>query len=102
MNLRNLKTNVHAGKSVTGAWQPIGMLESVCVGGAKVKFDIAALKWQISWWLEMVSTAFCIMLDFIDNLLILNGMSLGNCVVIWYFMMLEMYWPKKILCFVWL
>ena len=21
-----------------GAWQPIGMLESVCVGGARVKF----------------------------------------------------------------
>ena len=40
----NLKTNEHVGKSVAGAWQPIGMLESVCVGGAKVKFDIAALK----------------------------------------------------------
>ena len=32
-------------KLVMGAWQPIGMLESVCVGGAKVKFcDIVALK----------------------------------------------------------
>ena len=28
-----------------GAWQPIGMLESVCVGGVKAKFcDVAALK----------------------------------------------------------
>ena len=76
-----MKTNEHAGKSVAGAWQPIGMLESVCVGGAKVKFDIAALKLQISWWLEMVSTAFCIMLDFIDKFTDFKWMSLGNCVV---------------------
>ena len=40
----NLRTNEHAGKLVVGAWQPIGILESVCMGGAKVKFDIAALK----------------------------------------------------------
>ena len=26
---RNSRTNEHAGKSVVGAWQPIGMLESV-------------------------------------------------------------------------
>ena len=36
-------TNDHAGKLVIGAWQPIGILESVYMGGAKVKFDIAAL-----------------------------------------------------------
>ena len=42
--LLNLKTKEHAGKSVAGAWHPIGILESVCVGGAKVKFDIVALK----------------------------------------------------------
>ena len=31
--LLNSKTNEHAGKLVVGAWQPIGMLESVCVCG---------------------------------------------------------------------
>ena len=31
-------------KSVIGAWQPIGTLESVCMGGVKVNFDIVALK----------------------------------------------------------
>ena len=34
----NSRTNEHTGKVVVGAWQPIGELESVCVGGAKVKF----------------------------------------------------------------
>ena len=60
-----------------GAWQPIGMLESVCVGGAKVKFcDVAALKWQISWLPKMVSTAFHISLDLSIHLLILKGCHL--------------------------
>ena len=34
---RNSRTNGHAEKSVVEAWQPIGMLESFFVGGAKVK-----------------------------------------------------------------
>ena len=60
-----------------GAWQPIGMIESVCEGGAKVKFcDVVALKWQISWLPQMVSTAFRILLDLLIILLILNGCHL--------------------------
>ena len=39
----------------------------------------------------MVSTAFHIMLDFINKFTDFKWMSLGNCVVIWYFMMLGMY-----------
>ena len=55
----NLRTNGHAEKLVTEALQPIGMLESVCVGGTKVKFhDVAALKMQLIWPPTMVSTAF--------------------------------------------
>ena len=60
----------------------------MCVGGAKVKFcDIAALKWQMSWHLRMVSTAFHILLDLSINVTDFKWMSLGNCVIIWYSMM---------------
>ena len=49
----------------------------MCMVGAKVKFcDIAALKWQISWLPEKVSTASHISLDLSINLLILNGCHL--------------------------
>ena len=62
---RNSRTNGHAEILVVEVWQPIGMLESVCVGGTKVKFcDVAALKWQSAWHPIMASTAFFILPDY--------------------------------------
>ena len=44
MKCRALRANQHAEKCVDGAWQPMGVPEKGCVGGARVKFcDIAAL-----------------------------------------------------------
>ena len=57
--LWNSRTSEHTEKSVIEAWQPIGMLESVCVGGTKVKFcDVVALKRQLTWPPTMVG--FCV------------------------------------------
>ena len=44
MNHASLRANQHAGKCVDSAWQPMGVPEKRCVGGARVKFcDVAAL-----------------------------------------------------------
>ena len=93
--LLNSRTNDQAGKSVVRAWQPIAILESVYMGGAKVKFDIAA------WWFKMVSTGFCILLDLSINLWIVNGCHL---VIVWLFGTLWCWecTDLTVCCFAWL
>ena len=89
------------GKLVIRAWQPIGILESVYMGGAKGKFDIVALRWWITWRFEMVSTAFCILLDLSINLPIVNGCYL---VIVWLFGTLWCWECTDLMvcCFAWL
>ena len=74
MNHGTLRANQHAEKWVNGTWLPMRESKKVGWEGQKQKTsDVVALKWQISWRCEMVSTAFHILLDLLINLLILNG-----------------------------
>ena len=100
MNCRALRVNQHAEKWVNGAW--LQMRESKGFGweGFKVRFgDVAAVKSQISWLCEMVSTAFCDSLDLLINLLFLNGCP---WVIAWLFGTLWCWGctDLKICCFV--
>ena len=74
MNHGASKANQHEEKWFNGTWLPMRESKGFGWEGFKVRFgDIAALKWQISWLCEMVSTAFCVLWDLSINLLFLNG-----------------------------